>query len=1211
MKNNHKRYKMLGVSLVAVSALLINGNNVVADETTDMPYIEKNSIKDDSSNQTVTIDTLDTSLAKENIITDKAVDEEVIQEMEEVSQNSEKVTTEKKTENYTKLPPAYKNIENTSATLLSVNDPSKVTHLQHLANKGLGNVIAVIDSGFDIEHSAFKLDKDIDKNKLYYSEATFRKLKQDKEIDYGQWINDKIIFVYDYINDTNIVGRTALEMTEDESILINHGTHVTGIVSANSQTTAENNLLVTGIAPNAQLMLMRVSTAIGDSKKTKDSSEVYAKAIKDAVSLGAKTITMSFGKTADSWIGLSPKVMEAIQLAKENGVALIAGVGNDGAFGMDYSNPLASNPDFGMISSPAISEDILTVTNYDSEKSISQMVTVEKAGQKQEFPIILSKSFDANQVYGFAFVDVPDDKQEFDNLAGKIALVQRPNSIRLDDLKPILEKLEGANASGVIIVNNQEYQSNILIPYTKIPVGFMGKIDGENLLKDTSATLSFNHIFKLVTNNGGLRMVPQSSWGLNAEGHIKPDIAAPGFEILSTLSDNSFGNLSGSSMSTPHVAGIVSLLQSHFANKYAHLNLSPAELTVLIKNVLMSSATALYSPEDKAYYSPRQQGAGAVNAEKAANANYYLTGEDGHAKINLKNVDDKFTFTVRIHNLDGKNHNLYYQTNLLTDQVINGKFALKPRSLYNSEWKAVTLVGDYTDLEITIDSSQFSQELTNQMKNGYFLDGFVRFSNNQNSKEEIMSIPFLGFKGDFANLPALEKSIYESIQSGSFYHKANNPENKFQLNYTDYLDEYNLSEYQTIKNKESKNNYTALLTEATPWFLSQDFKNGVELSSFAQEINKYIVLGTFAKQNDDKDESYNLVFDKNEKPYLVISPNGDQNRDKIIPQATFLRNVKDVKAIVLDAKGKVVWEQVAGTHYRKNYSLSKKETEGKYRIEQLVWEGKDNQNETVEDGLYTYRLLYTPVADDALEQHMDFSVIVSNKLPELPSFGNYNVDSGQLILEYKPSVDSLPIYRSFVAFAYEEGIGEAIEATDTDTRVSDEDELIFKISKYFYADENGMVIIPKEIPSEDGSGMITVDVNKLIVVVEDIAGNFNSIKLSELLKHNPSDSNAKRIDQSPKQELKPSEQDNQLSPTYKEDKKQSISSKPIFSNVLDYRTRETSASKYKRDRVLPQTADSKGSVQMTLGALFIAMGQWMGLKKKKKPRLKRVNLKCQ
>jgi subtilisin family serine protease len=58
------------------------------------------------------------------------------------------------------------------------------------------------------------------------------------------------------------------------------------------------------------------------------------------------------------------------------------------------------------------------------------------------------------------------------------------------------------------------------------------------------------------------RVTGFSSRGPTDDGRAKPDVAAPGEAVLSALPGGTYGELAGTSMAAPHVAGVVALLWS-------------------------------------------------------------------------------------------------------------------------------------------------------------------------------------------------------------------------------------------------------------------------------------------------------------------------------------------------------------------------------------------------------------------------------------------------------------------------------------------------------------------------------------------------------------------------------------------------------------------------------------------------------------------------
>lgn len=83
-----------------------------------------------------------------------------------------------------------------------------------------------------------------------------------------------------------------------------------------------------------------------------------------------------------------------------------------------------------------------------------------------------------------------------------------------------------------------------------------------------------------------------SSCGPVQDGRVKPEISAFGTSVLSTYPNNTYASISGTSMSTPGVAGSVTLL----VQRYKELNSNALPPSTLIKNTILNTAHDLGNP---------------------------------------------------------------------------------------------------------------------------------------------------------------------------------------------------------------------------------------------------------------------------------------------------------------------------------------------------------------------------------------------------------------------------------------------------------------------------------------------------------------------------------------------------------------------------------------------------------------------------------------
>ena len=212
------------------------------------------------------------------------------------------------------------------------------------------------------------------------------------------------------------------------------------------------------------------------------------------------------------------------------------------------------------------------------------------------------------------------------------------------------------------------------------------------------------------------------------------------------------------------------------------------------------------SSQNTAPYSPRKQGAGVVNAAHAINTPVYLeglvpdskTGEYGSehvgnnfAKVELRNNDKiangTISLGIRLHN-EAKINKTYKATLKVMAPLVN-KYHNHDNELPNYVAKDTTFEGaelqtSYDTILETIDLGEVSvtsnetvkdvifpektitdasKEYLSKFKNGTYLEGYLCLedSNSDETQDIDLSLPFMGFYGDYGQAEATEPFEFE------------------------------------------------------------------------------------------------------------------------------------------------------------------------------------------------------------------------------------------------------------------------------------------------------------------------------------------------------------------------------------------------------------------------------------------------------------------
>ncbi|ATP39013.1 hypothetical protein CSE16_02675 [Solibacillus sp. R5-41] len=474
-----------------------------------------------------------------------------------------------------------------------MNTSNSFLGIEKLWNEGFegqGIKVAVLDTGIDADHPEFAGIYKGGKNFIPNS-STYTKNRAD-----------------DDASETSPVERPANvpEFNERGSAFYtSHGTHVAGTIAA----IGANEYGIKGIAPKVDLYAYRVLGAYGSG-----SSSGIVKAIDTAVIEKMDIINLSLGGGANTE---TDSGSFAINNAMMAGTISVLATGNDG-------------PNRGTMGTPATARLGIAVGNTTNPEVIHNGQVNIAVGsynltkQLQLMGTTFGKNL-ATQLQGeFDIVAIPGNGEAKDytgiDVKGKVALISRGSIAFVDKIAHAKE-----NGAVATIIHNFAGGSNAPNPsgtllgdsFVFLPTYDMSQTDGEAIraaLKEGSGTITFGNFGS--TQTAGDEVNDSSSRGPSTPNFdIKPDVSAPGTNIMSTIPmykadfpdvnyDEAFDRKTGTSMATPHIAGIVALV------KQANPDWNAFDVKVALSN----TAKVL----DKSKYDVFAQGAGRVDAYAAA-----------------------------------------------------------------------------------------------------------------------------------------------------------------------------------------------------------------------------------------------------------------------------------------------------------------------------------------------------------------------------------------------------------------------------------------------------------------------------------------------------------------------------------------------------------------------------------------------------------------
>ncbi|KAK1999421.1 serine endopeptidase [Colletotrichum falcatum] len=427
--------------------------------------------------------------------------------------------------------------ENATAIGYSVHHMTGVDMLHEAGVLGKGAKVAVIDTGI-----------------LYTHEA----------LGGGFGEGFKVAGGYDFVGDSSWPREGEVKNPDADPLdILGHGTHVSGIIAGKSS-------FFTGVAPEATLYAFKVFGAIDGTDE-----ETVIEAFIAAYDSGVDIITASIGGLSgfpdNAWAVVASRLVD-------RGIVVTISAGNDGQAGA-YAASSGSSGEH-VVAVASVEADVVAASSFRGVFSLdghSNETRVAYRAMEDWFPSdvedwpIVPLSLDTGAA-DEACNPLPESTPE---LAGAVVLVRRGGCNFVQKQR----NLAAFNASHILFYSNEmpvvrpttdDTSSLLAMVEARVGAAIIDTVKaGGNVTADFTERPIYHIVGVKNDENGGVAS-SFTSMGSTNDLFIKPDVAAPGGQILSSYLGNGYAILSGTSMSCPYVAGVAALYVGKFGGRSAH-----------------------------------------------------------------------------------------------------------------------------------------------------------------------------------------------------------------------------------------------------------------------------------------------------------------------------------------------------------------------------------------------------------------------------------------------------------------------------------------------------------------------------------------------------------------------------------------------------------------------------------------------------------------